>query len=384
MQPDFETSQGRVRVASIAELREDAAWQRSFASAAKDSRFYEVAAETLRADFDFHALVLETRDGERVFQPTFFVDQDILATAPAPLRAVAEAVRKVMPRFLRLRLLMVGNAAGEGSFASADAESRRALLAAAAEVLPQVARGRGAWMIVWKDWPAATRGDFATLVRGGFTRLASMPATELRLAFSDFDDYLRQRVSHSSRKDLRRKFRAIADVPLTMEVVGDVASVVDEVHALYSQVLARSPLQFERLTKDFLLQLSARMRDRARFFLWRSEGRLVACSICLVHGDTISDEYLGLDYAVALEWHLYFITIRDVLSWAMANGLRLYRSTPLNYEPKLRLGFDLAPLDLYVAAPWRWLNAIVQRVLPWIEPTRSEPLLREFPNASEL
>ena len=63
----------------------------------------------------------------------------------------------------------------------------------------------------------------------------------------------------------------------------------------------------------------------------------------------LHDEYLGLDYRVALDLHLYFVTFRDVLSWALAQGLTAYESTPLDYDPKLHLGFDLLPLDLYVA-----------------------------------
>jgi hypothetical protein len=83
---------------------------------------------------------------------------------------------------------------------------------------------------------------------------------------------------------------------------------------------------------------------------------------------------------VALERHLYFVTFRDVLTWALAEGLREYRSTPLGYGPKRQLGFQLAPLDLYVAArspAMRW-------ALRTFGPTRGEPALRRFANAAEL
>ena len=53
------------------------------------------------------------------------------------------------------------------------------------------------------------------------------------------------------------------------------------------------------------------MPDRARFFIWRQDGKMIAFALCLVHGDTIYDECLGLDYSVALDLHLYFYTMRD-------------------------------------------------------------------------
>jgi Uncharacterized protein conserved in bacteria len=42
------------------------------------------------------------------------------------------------------------------------------------------------------------------------------------------------------------------------------------------------------------------MSDRARFFIWRQNGKIVAFSFCLVCGDAIYDECIGLDYSVAL------------------------------------------------------------------------------------
>jgi predicted N-acyltransferase len=169
-----------------------------------------------------------------------------------------------------------------------------------------------------------------------------------------------------------------------MTVTTDIAGVVDEALGLYLQVYARSSLRFEKLTREYLLDLEKRMPDRVRFFLWRQAGQLIAFSLCFVHGGELYDEYLGLDYRVALDLHLYFVTFRDVLSWALEQGLRAYHSTPLNYDPKLHLGFELTPLDLYVTPTAAWARPLVRLALPWIQPTRAEPVLREFPNANAL
>jgi hypothetical protein len=254
-----------------------------------------------------------------------------------------------------------------------------------AEALPEFARRRSARMVIWKDWPARYREACgAALGAGGFLRVPSMPASRLALRFEGFEDYMSRHLSHAMRKNLRRKFKATRGLALEMSVVNEVSGVLEEVHALYEQVFARSPLKLERLSREFFLQLGEKMPDRVRFFLWRRAGVLVACSLCLVHEGALYDEYLGLDYSVALDWHLYFVTLRDVLSWAMENGFSSYHSTPLNYDPKLHLGFELAPLDLYVAGVSPWTHALLRRLLPWIEPTRCVPILAHFPNAAEL
>jgi hypothetical protein len=375
-------SAARVRVVSRAELPD--VWHEAFRDAAKDRRYYEIVADALGGQFECRSAVIEDPGGAPLaVQPLFFVEQDLVATAPPIVRRVVRWLRARFPRLLRLRMLMVGCAAGEGPPATCDAEALELL----AEALPGIARGGGAALIVWKDAPARFRVALSVLTeaRFGFARIASMPATRLLLRFTSFDDYLGQRLSHAARKDLRRKFRAAESAaPLEMSVVNDVSGIAEEVHALYLQVLGRSRLQFERLTPEFLLQLGQRMPDRARFFLWRQNGRLVACSICLVHDGAIYDEYLGLDYRVAHDLHLYFLTLRDVLTWAISQGLKTYHSTPLNYDPKRRLGFELAPLDLYVRPAALWLRPLLCAALPFLQPTRSEPVLRDFPNSHEL
>jgi hypothetical protein len=378
----FETNHGVAKILTPDAVRQLPAWPRAFTHLAKDHRYYEIVDETLSRDFEFQYLVLE-RKGEGVVgvQPFFFLEQDIFATAHDSLRHIAHFVRRILPRFFLPKILMAGCAAGEGHPGASDSASQRSLMQAAAEVFPKVARSRGVWPIVWKDFPACYR-DRIPPAAG--PRIPSMPATRLRLEFVGFDDYLARHLSHATRKDLRRKWRATEHVPLQMTVQNSVAREIDAVHALYRQVLDRAKLRFERLPRAFFLELGARMPERARFFLWRSGDRIVACSICMLHEGVLYDEYLGLDYDVALRWHLYFRTLCDVLKWAIANNVREYRSTPLNYAPKRQFGLSLAPLDLHLSlARGPDLNRI-RGLLRAIEPTRREPILGRFPNAHEL
>jgi len=382
VQESFQTRWGRARIARLADVQLLDAWPRLFSGLAKDHRYYELVEETLHADFDFHYFVLEDLDGTIIgIQPFFFVAQDLLATAPQWLRATVRLARSRLPRLLRPTMLMAGCAAGEGHPGAANRESQQALFSAAAETFPAIARKHGASLIVWKDFPAEYRSIMKAL---GGKRMPSMPATRVELGFPGFEEYVQRTLSHAARKDLRRKFKASREVVLQMVVANSAGESVDEIHQLYSQVLARSTLQFERLPREFFVGLGKRMPDRARFFLWRHDGRLVACSICLLHDGILYDEYLGLDYRVALDWHLYFLTLRDLLDWAMRERLREYRSTPLSYAPKRQFGLRLAPLDLYVSHPSRLLDDAVRCGLSFIQPTRAEPSLRKFPNAHEL
>ncbi len=378
-------SAASVSVVSRAELSGLEAWQSAFQGQYKDSRYYDIVEETLHPEFQYRYFVLRD-DGGRVkaIQPFFVLDQDILEGTSGALKSAVERIRKRWPKFLTMRTLMVGCVAGEGHLdnqgAFADPSAALRLAAAALEE----ARRQKAGLVVFKEFPAEYRPILNGLRSRGFTRLPSLPMSSLSIAYDNFEDYVSQALSRATRKDLRRKFKAAQDAALEMSVVNDITPMIDEVHSLYLEVYSRSKLHFEKLTKSYLCELGQRMPDKTRFFVWKQGGRIVAFNLCMVHGDAIYDQYIGLDYTVALDLHLYHYTFRDIASWAMANGYKWYRSNGLNYDPKLHLRMQLDPLDLYVRHRWSIANAVMKIVLPWLEPTQYDKHLKKFPNYHEL
>ena len=283
-----------------------------------------------------------------------------------------------------MRVLMVGCAAGTGGLSACDETDELWVANALQATLPTYARNSKPSLIVLKDFPATYRSKLETFLLNGYARIPSMPMTRLPLPYQDWDEYFRT-LSKATRKDLRRKFRKAEQAPkIEMEVVSDIAALVDEIYPLYLAVHERSPLKFETLTKDYFRTIGQRMPERARFFIWRQLDKIVAFSFCLVCDDKIYDECIGLDYSVALDLHLYFYTLRDILSWALEQGLKYYYSNPLNYEPKLHLDCELVPLDLYVMHTSPLLNPIFRRFIKYLGPTRHDPVLERFPNADQL
>ena len=381
---------GTVQVVSRADALDPADWQAAFEGCAKDGRYYRLCEATIRqANFDYCYLLLRDQTGRvRALQPLFFTDQDLLAGLSAGLRARVDTIRRRFPRFMTMKMLMVGCTAAEGHLGLTGRADDAEAIAGLLEALEIYGRRHKAAIITFKEFTKDHRPVLTPpALRRGFVRMPSFPATVIRLdGYADFDDYLARRLSKATRKSLRRKFRSADDTqpPATMEVRTDVTGCVDELHALYLQVLGRSAFRFEELTKEYFSRLGRDLSDRARFFIWRQEGRAVAVSLCMVHGGTLYDNYLGMDYTVALDRSLYFLTIRDLFNWAVGQKLHTYYSTPLAYEPKLHLRFDLEPLDLYVRHLTGWINPIFKRVAPLLEPTRYDKLLPKFANHRDL
>lgn len=376
---------GVARIMTREELQNRDVWRQAFKGKYKDHRYYELIEQTLDNDFEFHYLVLEDSSGVvRAAQPIFFVRQNLVEGVPGKVRTIVDLIRKTFPRFLTMRVLMVGCAAGEGQLGACAAEDEPWVAKALHACLKTYARQNGASLVVLKDFSANYRTTLENFSLNGYARVPSMPMTRLSLKHASFDDYLAT-LGYITRKGLRRKFRKTERATkIDMEVVSDITPYVDEIYPLYLQVHERSPMKFENLTKDYFRSLSQLMPDRVRFFIWRQQDKIVAFSCCLVHDGKIYDECLGLDYNVALDLHLYFYTLRDVLKWAMEQGLEEYVSGPLNYDPKLHLGCELMPLDLYVMHTASILNPIFRRVVKFLEPTRHDPVLQRFPNAHQL
>src|SRR3954469_18403911 len=128
-------SNGIARVLSRADLDHYEVWNRAFSGKTKDHRFYEIVADTLGSNFEHHYVLLEDTAGKvRGIQPVFFVQQNLVEGIPA-LRAAVEKVRQRFPRFLTMRLLMIGNAAGEGHLAGCAPEDEAWVAGALHEVL---------------------------------------------------------------------------------------------------------------------------------------------------------------------------------------------------------------------------------------------------------
>ncbi|MEI6349741.1 MAG: GNAT family N-acetyltransferase [Verrucomicrobiota bacterium] len=378
----IKTTHGHAKIVRSAKEVDQALWQCAMAPQCQDCRYYEVIEETLKEPFDYrYAILTNTHDDRATVQPFFFVDQDITAGLPKRLRALAERVRRAFPRFLNYKIAMVGCAAAEGQLACAEPWALQMLH----EAIDVCARVEGAKVVLFKDFPSIYRDDFRHLTRLGYTRVPSMPAAKLHLDFKSFEDYMTRRLSRIYRKNLRRKFRDSDRFgALRMEVVRDVTPHIEEVFSLYQQTFRRSEFRFEELTKNYFCELGRRMPERVRFFLWRDGEQIVAFAVCMIHGDVLHDLNVGMDYSVALDRHLYFVTLRDIVSWALNENLKIYQTGPLNYDPKLHLRLDLAPQDLYARHLSPMLNPIFGWALHFLEPTRHDPILRKFANSHEL
>jgi hypothetical protein len=375
-----------ISVVSRAELSRCAPWTFTFVGTRKDYRYYEILDDTLRGNFEYRYFAIVDNDGHvRAIQPFFLLDQDILEGLGAERNYWISLVRRFYPHFLKLRTMMVGCSAGEAHLAGTETLPADIVAETLSNGIIAQARSLNVQLIVLKEFPTHYRKVLRCFVQCGFARAPSMPMTVLDIGYDSFDAYMKKALRSSSRKKLRKKLAATAEISdIRMSVTDDATSFVNEIYPLYLQVFERSKMQFEKLTKEFFREIGQRMSDKVRFFAWRRGNVLVAFSLCMVQEDSLYAEYVGFDYTVALDLHLYHYIVRDMISWGISNGYRWFRSSGLNYDPKLHMRHRLDPIDLYARHTSAFVNAIFRLALPWIVPARYDATLKLFPNYREL
>jgi hypothetical protein len=106
---------GSLGLISRAQLSDYPHWKGAFSDKRKDGRYYELVEDTIRKGFNYGYFVIKgDHDKVDAIQPFFIIDQDLVAGVSPTIGAWINAIRGVWPRFLKMRTLMVGCAAGEG------------------------------------------------------------------------------------------------------------------------------------------------------------------------------------------------------------------------------------------------------------------------------
>lgn len=357
------------------------AWKRVYPPVIESQSFFRVIDDSRLDQFSFYYVLAYRRNHLVGIAPCFLMDYPLDTSINGPLRRLSNAIKRASPRIFNLRAFVCGCPICGGRIAIAEDPDH--VFRAIIRRIEQTAKKMRASVIGYKDFDHASTPLLDTLQKFGYSKFDSLPNTEMNVWFSDFEEYLKT-LSAASRYDLRRKFRRVdSRIKIDTEVTNSPdEKTLNDIHRLYIQTEAAHEMGFEILTPDFFRNVARHMPDSAKFFLWRIEGRLVAFVLCLVSHDRLDDYYVGLDYAVAHEYHLYFLKFRDVLNWCIKNKIKIYEMGLTGYEPKRRLGFDTVPLYLYVKHRNRLIRPLFRMICQFLRFDNFDPDLKKARQAN--
>lgn len=214
----------------------------------------------------------------------------------------------------------------------------------------------------------------AACVAQGFVLLEGQALAYVPIDFDSEDAYL-ARLSHSRRKNLRRKLRARAGLDVEMVRTGDVRffdpATLAAYYALFDAVYAQSEIHFDRLTAAFFRRILQDGGSGGVVFVYHHAGTMIGWNLCYECAGQLVDKYIGLAYPAAREHNLYFVSWMHNLAYARERGLTHYVAGWTDPEVKATLGahFTFTRHAVYARNPL--LRALLRRLGSHFESDRA-------------
>ncbi|MEX2222006.1 MAG: GNAT family N-acetyltransferase [Candidatus Rokuibacteriota bacterium] len=322
-----------------------------------DPRFLATVEHAFRTQGQFlHALVYDEGERPQAWASVCSFPVDVVTLAGRGIQSVVGGIRAVLPRLGLVRTLFVGLpvSLGQSHLAISPDADPEAVLAALDAALGEIAARERAWLVVWKEFDAATAARLGpTLLARGYRRAESPVMHELEPRFADFHDYCAALTSHY-RNDIRRserKFRASGFRVVQVRDAEEIRRVyTPDVHRLYEAVVARSAMKLEVLPVEFFRELVRQFPDLVSLTAVYDRDRIVAFNWGMMDGGVHHYLFCGIDYAVARDADLYFNLMYHQLDDALRRGPERIEVGQTADAFKARLGCRPAPRYFYVKA----------------------------------
>lgn len=353
-------------------------WDAVFPGVLESYDFLACLDDSSFPQFSFSYLMVYDGDSPVGAAPCFTMHFSFDMTVRGPLKKALGVLKRAVPSMLDHKVLMCGIPMAQGRLGIAGDAAN--VIKAMITGLEEVARREKASILIFKDFSKEYNPLFEPLLRQGFTRIESLPSTDMEIDFKSFDGYL-DTLSPVSRSGLRRKFKKVdAAAKLDLEIADSMTdSDITEAHGLYLQTLSKhEDITVEELPEAFFKNVARNMPGKAKFFIWRLEGKMAAFAFCLASPELFIDYYLGFDYSLAYQYQLYFVRFRDLMQWCIDRGIRKYEMGVTGYEAKRRLGFDFIQLYFYIKHLNPLINPFVKVLKPLLEPKRFDPVFKEI------
>ena len=367
----------RVKVARKVEEIPRGEWDSVFPPCLENYAFFKSIDESAFDQFSFYYIIVY-EDGIPVGATScFLMEFPLDMIVQGPLKGLLDGIKKLLPGIFAPKVLMCGMPMAQGRMGIAAKNGKA--LDMICERMEKIAEEEKASLVIFKDFSHAYDEQLRPLYRKGFIRIASLPSTDMEVRFDSFEEYLKT-LSRVSREGIRRKFKQVdGKVPIEMEAVDALdEGVSSEAYALYLQTFHRQDMGMEKVPRDFFRNVARNMPGGVKFFLWRIQGRLVAFAFCLIGDGHFIDYYLGFDYSVSYQYHLYFVRFRDLMKWCIAAGMRKYEMGVTSYETKRRLGFDFIPLYFYMKHRNPLINPFFKLGTCLMKPENFDPVFKEM------
>jgi len=303
-------------------------------------------------------------------------------------RRLLDGVRKIAPRYLKLRVLFCGlplSSAGS-NLRFAPGVDRPSVLEALHRELKKLRRQQRAWVVVAKEFDEEERAHADHLQRLGYLRVASLPMNTFRHPYGSFDAFLADVRSHYRYK-INRSRKKFAKAGLRVEHLTDPATILKtytpDLHRLYVDVVTKAEHKLEILDHRFFVELVQRFGAQVSLTVVRQGERIMAFGWGLLTGDVYRNLFVGIDYTLNDESDVYFNLMVHDLDFGLRQGARELLVGQTSDVFKSRLGCQAELRFVYIKAGSWWLHMAMRATADWLFPPFAPPPQRDLLKPAE-
>ncbi len=323
---------------------------------------------------------------------SFVVSLDLLTGNR--IRKVVEVARRLLPGFLRVKVLFCGLpvSVSRDSLCIADPSCRREILDCLMAEMTRIAREQAIEFLCFKEFSGERAGLVQGLSDHGFFDAASLPEVNLDISWPDFASYMAD-LRHSYRRHVRRSLRKLGLVePLpsgaraqaaapktpTLALGGPASCPPERFHELYRNVIDRAEVRLETLGEPFFRSLYETMGADMEVLVLAAAGDILGAALLMSGGGEMTFFLVGLDYSRRDEHDVYFNLIHGIVAAAIRSGCDRLRLGQTSYWVKQRVGGVPTPVRFYLRVERRWVHRLVRAFRPLLIPSFTPRPIRTF------
>lgn len=295
---------------------------------------------------------------------------DIVMLTPPILQWVNKQIRRVIPSFLRVPVLLGGSPVStcRAQLVLKDGIDTDRATKALDEIVAEIVREAPVAYITFKEFEPGLAERMSNLTQHGYTRAHSLVTYDLRGELGSWDAYYSSR-RKAIRYRIRKHFQKLDEAGLTcvhcLGGEGAAERFTDEVHTLYLNVLNKAEKKLERLPADYFRELARQYPESSRFTFVYKDERPVGFCCGLDRDGQHTLLFCGLDYKLNAEADLYFNLIFRGLKFGLIPGVKQVSIGAAADQFKQHIGCEPTPLSIYLKGSG-WIRNLVVRSFSWL------------------
>ncbi|MBN1411069.1 MAG: GNAT family N-acetyltransferase [Spirochaetales bacterium] len=254
--------------------------------------------------------------------------------------------RKIFyPEFLRIKVIECGTPAALGNTITIiNGTNREKVLNLMIDTMEEFAREKKFGIILLRDFRQEDLPFFYKLKKRGFDKVNNLPASEVRIKWDTFENYIKDFKSHYRQK-IKRCLKSIKAGILRIEIRDNFSDIAPRLHELWHHVYMRAKeYKREVLTPEFFINMHKYLGSKSRVALFHQDGIIVGFIFFLIDDLTLRPLFIGMDYNYHFDDNLYFSILYQSIKIGIEYGKKYVETGITTLNPKMQVGARMYPL----------------------------------------